>query len=74
MNEKPKYNHLVNTGLYVINPRILSIIPKNKKYNFNELLEDAKRRKKKVGVYPVDEKSWVDVGQWSEYKKAIEKL
>jgi len=74
MIEKPKYNHLVNTGLYVINPRILSIIPRNKKYDFNELFDDAKRKKKKVGVYPIDEKSWIDVGQWSEYKKAIEKL
>ena len=74
MIEKPKYNHLVNTGLYVINPRILSIIPRNKKYDFNELFDDAKRKKKKVGVYPIDEKSWIDVGQWSEYKKVIEKL
>ena len=27
-----------------------------------------------VGVYPVDEDSWIDVGQWAEYQKAVEKL
>ena len=25
-----------------------------------------------VGVYTIDEDSWIDVGQWAEYKKAIE--
>ena len=25
-------------------------------------------------IYPIDEKSRIDVGQWSEYRKAVEKL
>ena len=29
MNEKPKYNFLINTGLYVLNPDILKLIPKS---------------------------------------------
>ena len=27
-----------------------------------------------IGVYPVDEDSWIDVGQWKEYQKSLEKL
>ena len=27
--------------------------------------------KNKFGVYPVSEKSWIDIGQWREYNSAI---
>ena len=39
-----------------------------------DLINVLKRNKKQIGVYPIDDESWVDVGQWSEYRKAIEKL
>jgi dTDP-glucose pyrophosphorylase len=74
INEKPKYNFLINTGLYVVNPNILNLIPKNKFYHITHLIEDAKSKGKKVGVFPIDDSSWIDVGQWNDYKKAIEKL
>ena len=72
--EKPKLDFFVNIGLYVINPNLLKLIPKNKAYDMPDLIQLAKRRKKKIGVYPIDDESWIDVGQWSEYHKAIEKL
>ena len=72
--EKPKFNFLANTGLYVINPKIFKLIPKNKKFDMTELIKKTKSLKKKIGVYPVDEDSWTDIGQWNEYKRAVEKL
>ena len=72
--EKPKFDFFVNVGLYVLNPNLIKLIPKNKKYDMTDLIQRAKRKKKQVGVYPIDEESWIDVGQWSEYHKAIEKL
>ena len=72
--EKPKFNFLVNTGLYIINPEILKLIPKNKKFDMTDLIKKAKSSKKKIGVYPVDEDSWIDIGQWNEYKLAVDKL
>ena len=74
INEKPKYNFLINTGLYVVNPNILNLIPKDKFYHITHLIEDVKSKGKKVGVFPIDDSSWLDVGQWNDYKKAIEKL
>jgi len=38
------------------------------------LIEDAKKQGKKIGLFPIDEDSWIDVGQWTEYKKAIDKF
>ena len=74
INEKPTYDFLINTGLYVINPEILKMIPDNKFYHITHLIEDAKDSGLKIGVFPVSEGSWIDVGQWSEYKATIEKM
>ncbi len=72
--EKPKINLLANTGFYLINKRVLSLIPKNKKYDINELIGDMIKKNINVGVYPISENSWIDIGNWDEYRKAVNKL
>ena len=47
---------------------------KNKKTDMNELIDLAIKKKFKIKIYPVSEKQWIDVGQWVEYKKIVEKL
>lgn len=74
INEKPEYDFLVNTGLYVLDPGILQLIPDNGPYHITHLIEDAKSNGKRVGVYPIDEDAWIDVGQWAEYQKAVDRL
>ena len=74
INEKPQYDFLINTGLYVLNPDVLNLIPKDKFYHITHLIEDAKNQGKKIGVFPVDDDDWIDIGQWAEYKKAIDKF
>ncbi|NQT27643.1 CBS domain-containing protein [candidate division KSB1 bacterium] len=74
INEKPQYDFLINTGLYILNPDVLTIIPENKIYHITHLIEDVKNLGKKVGVFPIDDDAWIDVGQWSEYKSVINRL
>jgi len=74
INEKPIYDFLINTGLYVVNPDILGLIPENQFFHITHLIELAKDSGMKVGVYPIDEDAWVDVGQWSEYKKLMDNV
>ena len=74
INEKPRYDFLINTGLYVLNPDVLQLISKNKIYHITDLIKDAQTHGKKVGVFPIDEDAWIDVGQWSEYRQAVESL
>ena len=74
INEKPEYDFLVNTGLYVLNHDVLQLIPEDKLYHITNLIEDAKRSGKKIGVYPIDDDAWVDVGQWAEYQKVVGRL
>lgn len=74
INEKPKFNFLINSGLYLLNNKILKLLKKNKKTDMNELIDLAIKNKFKIKIYPVSEKQWIDVGQWVEYKKIVEKL
>lgn len=74
IDEKPSFNFLINTGFYIINSKVLSLIPKNKEFDFTDLISKAKKRNKKILVYKVSEKDWIDIGQWPEYKKALNHL
>jgi len=71
ISEKPEYDFLVNTGLYIIEPKVLKIIPSNRLYDMPDLIRDAQKQNYKVGVFPVSEKSWNDIGQWAEYKESL---
>jgi dTDP-glucose pyrophosphorylase len=74
IHEKPRYDFLINTGLYILNPNVLPLIQKNKVYHITDLIKDAQKQGKKVGVFPIDDDAWIDVGQWSEYRQAVENL
>ena len=28
----------------------------------------------KIGVYPIEDDAWIDIGQWSNYKKVFDKI
>jgi dTDP-glucose pyrophosphorylase len=70
--EKPDYDVIVNTGVYVMEPKILNMIPEDSHMDMNILIENVSR-KGKVSVYPVHG-GWFDIGQWDEYLKNIKEL
>ena len=74
IKEKPSQHLLVNTGMYVVNNQLFNLIKKNKFINFTDFISLAKKNKKKIGVFPVSDQSWLDLGQWDEYNKTLKKL
>jgi len=66
ISEKPGFHHLVSTGMYVMEPGVLDDIPSDRFYHVTDLLNDYIERGVKVGVYPVSEQSWTDMGQLEE--------
>jgi dTDP-glucose pyrophosphorylase len=38
------------------------------------LMEAAVSAGRTVGVFPVSEDAWIDVGQWKEYQRAADRL
>ena len=74
ISEKPKFDFLVNTGCYLANPSVLAGIPSGVPYDMTDLIADLKKKGRRIGIYPVAEDSWIDVGQWEEYRTALEQL
>ena len=72
--EKPEYDFLVNTGMYVLEPSVLQYIPENTFFNLTDLINKLLSTKAKVGVYPISAKSYLDIGQWKDYQDSIKTL
>jgi len=69
INEKPQLDLIINTGVYILEPEVLSFISPGEKMDMNHLIEKVMERGK-VGVYPVYT-GWFDMGQWKEYKDSL---
>ena len=74
IREKPEYDFLVNTGMSILEKKTLEFIPENKSFDITDLVGEVKSRGGKVGVFPINEKSWIDIGQWDEYRKSVKLL
>jgi len=58
--------------MYILTPSRLKLIPENKFYLITHLIDEIKKQGGKIAVFPVSEKSWIDVGQMKEYNKNID--
>lgn len=74
IKEKPEFDFFVNTGMYVLDKDVLEDIPKNKFYNMTDLISDYLKKGERIGVYPVSEKSWLDMGQFEALQEMLKKF
>ena len=73
MKEKPDLTFLINTGMYILEPSVLSEVKDNQFMHITSLIENIKEKGGRVGVFPISENSWYDIGEWSEYMKILNK-
>ena len=71
IKEKPEYTFKINTGMYILEPHLINEIPQDEFYHITFLIEKLMNEGRRVGVYPINEGSWTDVGNWDEYLKYI---
>ncbi|MDP3463671.1 MAG: nucleotidyltransferase family protein [Bacteroidales bacterium] len=71
--EKPELTFQVNSGLYILEPTILDFIPENTFFQMNQLVDIVMTNNGKVGVFPVSEGSWIDIGEWDGYIHLLNK-
>lgn len=71
--EKPELTFKINSGMYILEPHLLKEIPENTFFHITELIDSIKKRKGMIGVFPLSEKSWTDIGDWDEYFKVVNK-
>ena len=66
INEKPLRKFFVNTGIYILNPECIELVPK-KFFDMPNLLDKIILKKKKIISFPLNE-SWNDIGTPKDYK------
>lgn len=72
MEEKPARGFVVNTGVYVLEPRVISYLPTEGPCDMNELIALVSAREK-VCVHTTYA-GWYDIGQLEQYRRVIDKL
>ena len=73
IQEKPELTFKINTGMYILEPHLIKEIPSDRIYHITFLIEKLIREGRKVGVFPINDGSWTDIGNWEEYIKYIKK-
>lgn len=74
LSEKPEFNYMINTGVYILNPELINEIPEGEFFHITHLMEKIRARGGKVGCFPVSDGAWRDMGEWPEYLKMINVL
>lgn len=73
ISEKPHFDFLVNTGIYVLEPEVLRLLPPGEAVDMPtviEVLSDEGR----VGYCEVTSSQWLDIGQLEQLQGAIREL
>jgi dTDP-glucose pyrophosphorylase/predicted transcriptional regulator len=68
IEEKPKHKYYVNAGVYVLEPKCISLIPK-KYFDMPSLFKIMIKKNKNIVSFPLGE-YWLDIGKFNDYKKA----
>lgn len=74
MKEKPELSFFTNTGMYIVEPKIIEELDEDKPIGFPDIIEQYKAKGEKIGVYPISENSWMDMGQIDEMEEMRRRL
>ncbi|MCR4617416.1 MAG: NTP transferase domain-containing protein [Lachnospiraceae bacterium] len=69
LKEKPSLSFLTNTGCYIVEPEVIDSLKPGEKIGFPDVINKYRLAGKKVGIYPVSEEAWLDMGQMDELER-----
>lgn len=74
VTEKPILNYLINTGVYIVNARVIEEMQEDTAVDFPDVIERYRSRGEKIGCYVVKQSAYMDMGQFEELEKMKEEL
>lgn len=74
LTEKPNFSFMTNTGVYVIEPEFLEYIPHDKFVHITDVIQRCIDEERNIGVYPISETAWMDMGQLEELENMKKRL
>lgn len=72
--EKPKMSFFTNTGYYILEPAIFDYIKENENIGMPDIIIRMKDAGQKVGIYPISENAWLDMGQMDSMESMERKM
>ncbi len=67
--EKPEQQHLVNAGIYMVEPHVVDLVPKGEPFDMVRLVHACLANGLRVGAFPILE-YWCDIGQHQDMQAA----
>ncbi len=65
-SEKPRIDVLTNTGFYLVEPVVIEELAENFNTSMPDIIDSYRARGEKVGVYPIREDAFMDMGRLEE--------
>lgn len=72
--EKPQMSFFTNTGYYILEKDVFSYINQNEKIGMPDVIDRMRKSGLKVGIYPISENAWLDMGQFDSMESMERKL
>ena len=69
-SEKPVNSFLINTGNYILNPEIISLIGDDEVIDMPDLIDRAKEHNYNIKLY-ISQSDMLDIGRWEEYRNFL---
>lgn len=69
LEEKPSISFNVNAGIYLLDPMVMTYIPKNQFFDMPSLFDKLLKNKYKSTVYPIHD-YWLDIGRREDLAQA----
>jgi dTDP-glucose pyrophosphorylase len=69
MQEKPTHRLLINAGIYVLSPRVVSLVPKKTEFPITQLVDVCSTHDLPMGAHLIEDE-WTDVGHHDELNRA----
>lgn len=74
IKEKPELSFFTNTGLYFVEPKVIETLENDQAAGFPDIIEKCKLAGEKIGVYPISENAWMDMGQLDQMEEMRKRL
>lgn len=69
IHEKPDLKMEILSGIYLLKPDIIDLVPENTYYGIDSLIKDMVSKKMKVAKYKIKD-YWLDIGRIEDYSTA----
>lgn len=74
ITEKPEYYYQINTGVSIVHSQVIEELEEEREITFPDIVDKYFKQGKKVGIYSIETKAYMDMGQFEKLENMKEQL